>query len=266
MMARFRMLLLFSSATYVSAYHIHTLRPISPKPIFKISSWTVDNDSNRVEEADSSPMNLTMQIANHIRASSSPSTPPQSPLVSQITILLSSEYIIPNSDDSNYLLLLLGTLNRCKIGQISVLLDALSSSEFKRYFRLVEDAVNYHDENTSISGDPWFDGGGGKQSPSDEPRFETWEEVQFKKEFGVGAQGINPPPPGAPKPQLTFYQQLSIEPSSSPEEIKQSFRDLAKIYHPDSGSGGDAELFSKVSERRIAVFLFLRCGNTLIDL
>lgn len=34
-------------------------------------------------------------------------------------------------------------------------------------------------------------------------------------------------------PQQSLYQVLSIDPSSSQDQIKQAFRGLAKIWHPD---------------------------------
>jgi curved DNA-binding protein CbpA len=37
---------------------------------------------------------------------------------------------------------------------------------------------------------------------------------------------------GRPKP--TFYDLLNLHPSASPQQIRQSYRELSKLYHPDT--------------------------------
>lgn len=43
-----------------------------------------------------------------------------------------------------------------------------------------------------------------------------------------------------------FYEILGIQENSSQEDIKKAYRDLAKVYHPDSGNG-DEEVFHSIN-------------------
>lgn len=45
-----------------------------------------------------------------------------------------------------------------------------------------------------------------------------------------------------------YYQTLGVSKSASSDEIKRAYRKLAHQYHPDKGTGGDAEKFKQVSE------------------
>lgn len=46
---------------------------------------------------------------------------------------------------------------------------------------------------------------------------------------------------------MSHYQTLGVNENASQEEIKNSYRKLAKKYHPDK-QGGDSEMFKKVAE------------------
>lgn len=43
------------------------------------------------------------------------------------------------------------------------------------------------------------------------------------------------------------YRTLGVSPNASKSEIKSKYRELCRVYHPDS-STGDAEMFRRVSE------------------
>jgi DnaJ family protein A protein 2 len=43
-----------------------------------------------------------------------------------------------------------------------------------------------------------------------------------------------------------LYERLGVQKSSTPEEIKRAYRDLARVHHPDKG--GDAEKFKSIQE------------------
>lgn len=45
---------------------------------------------------------------------------------------------------------------------------------------------------------------------------------------------------------MTLYDDLGLQPSASVEEIKKSYRTLARKHHPDKG--GDPEMFKKISQ------------------
>ena len=45
---------------------------------------------------------------------------------------------------------------------------------------------------------------------------------------------------------MDLYDILSISPNSSNEEITKSYRNLAKIYHPDKKTG-DTEKFQQIN-------------------
>jgi hypothetical protein len=45
-----------------------------------------------------------------------------------------------------------------------------------------------------------------------------------------------------------LYQMLGVPRTASPEQIRAAFRDLAKVYHPDSGAQADDERFRQVRE------------------
>jgi len=54
-------------------------------------------------------------------------------------------------------------------------------------------------------------------------------------------------------PEKDYYDILGIDPSASEEEIKNAYRRLAKLYHPDINATGDrhepnAEKFREVAE------------------
>jgi len=45
---------------------------------------------------------------------------------------------------------------------------------------------------------------------------------------------------------MNLYDELELEPNCTPEEIKQKYRVLAQIYHPDKAVFGDEEKFKRV--------------------
>lgn len=45
-----------------------------------------------------------------------------------------------------------------------------------------------------------------------------------------------------------FYKILNIPETSTPDEIKKAYRNLAKMYHPDNKETGDAEKFREINE------------------
>lgn len=45
-----------------------------------------------------------------------------------------------------------------------------------------------------------------------------------------------------------YYEILHLAPNASLDEVKASFRRLAKQYHPDAGPNGDAVLFNQIHE------------------
>jgi curved DNA-binding protein len=45
---------------------------------------------------------------------------------------------------------------------------------------------------------------------------------------------------------MTYYTTLGLDPSASGDEIRQAYRSLSKIHHPDAG--GDAERFKAISQ------------------
>ena len=45
-----------------------------------------------------------------------------------------------------------------------------------------------------------------------------------------------------------LYRMLGVPRTAAPEQIRAAFRDLAKVYHPDSGAQADDERFRQVRE------------------
>ena len=46
-----------------------------------------------------------------------------------------------------------------------------------------------------------------------------------------------------------FYTVLSVEPTATPEQIKEAYYELSKVHHPDKGGGDESELkFTLISE------------------
>lgn len=47
---------------------------------------------------------------------------------------------------------------------------------------------------------------------------------------------------------MDLYQTLGVHGLSSPEEIKAAYRQMSKLYHPDSGKGADPERFDQITK------------------
>ena len=45
-----------------------------------------------------------------------------------------------------------------------------------------------------------------------------------------------------------YYDELNLKKNATASEIKSAFKKMAKEYHPDSNSGGDAEKFKTINE------------------
>ena len=61
---------------------------------------------------------------------------------------------------------------------------------------------------------------------------------EFKQKYGYGKQeGMPEPPRPKPKPKRNLYQVLNLTPRATQENIKKSFRKLARELHPDKHSG-----------------------------
>jgi len=50
------------------------------------------------------------------------------------------------------------------------------------------------------------------------------------------------------KPKSDPYAVLGVSPADSTEKIRQVYRRLAKIYHPDNQDTGNAEMFRRITE------------------
>lgn len=48
-------------------------------------------------------------------------------------------------------------------------------------------------------------------------------------------------------PKIDYYKVLNLTKNATPEQIKRSFRQFAKKYHPDSNKGNE-EMFKEVNE------------------
>lgn len=64
-----------------------------------------------------------------------------------------------------------------------------------------------------------------------------WRNVWLKRYFSVGSYNAG----------KDYYKILNVQASASEEEIKKSYRQLAKKYHPDANDGKE-EMFKEVNE------------------
>lgn len=50
-----------------------------------------------------------------------------------------------------------------------------------------------------------------------------------------------------PRPE-TYYDRLGVKPTASPQQIRQAFRELSKLYHPDTTTLPEAEATAKFQQ------------------
>jgi len=212
--------------------------------------------SSRTTIDDGSPRHLSELVSRAISSFSggegddAVSTDTISPIISSLELSLS--YLSTGTDDHNYLLLLLSVLNRRSVSEVESLLSGISSPELTRSFSVVEDAINSFD---SVFGgrESWLEDGGGKnQSGKEDLKFETWEEVKFKEEFGDFNAGKGDretsSSPSTRMKEMSYYEILDVEIAADNSDIKSSYRNLAKKYHPDALEGGNEVMFKIISE------------------
>ena len=49
----------------------------------------------------------------------------------------------------------------------------------------------------------------------------------------------------------THYDLLGVRPTASPQQIRRAFRDLSKLYHPDTTELPPAEATGKIFQQRL---------------
>lgn len=58
--------------------------------------------------------------------------------------------------------------------------------------------------------------------------------------------------------RMSFYTVLNVDPECSLSEIKQAYKELARVHHPDKATGQSDELFKQIA----IAYATLRAGRS----